>query len=208
MLIVGLTGSIAMGKSVVARLLRRRRVAVHDADATIHGLTGPGGAAVAAVAAAFPGSTRDGAVDRQELGRRVFGDPAALRRLEAILHPLARRAARDFVAAAARRRCAFVVLDIPLLYETGAARRLDAVLVVSAPAWLQRARALRRPGMTAAKLDAILARQVPDAVKRRRADRVLASSLGIAHTGRALASALRGLRGAARRPPRWRPGWT
>jgi dephospho-CoA kinase len=202
MLIVGLTGSIAMGKTVAARLLRRRRIPVHDADASIHALTGKGGAAVAAVAAAFPGCVRDGVVDRQELGRRVFGDPAALRRLEAILHPLARRAARDFVAAAARRRRPLVVLDIPLLYETGAERRLDAVVVVSAPAWLQRQRALRRPGMTPEKLDAILARQMPDRVKRRRADRVVPSSLGLAVTGRALAAALRGLRAR-----RWRPGW-
>jgi len=202
MLIVGLTGSIAMGKTVAARLLRRRRIPVHDADACIHALTGKGGAAVAAIAAAFPQSVRDGVVDRQALGRHVFGDPSALKRLEAILHPLARRAARDFVAAAARRRRPMVVLDIPLLYETGAERRLDAVIVVSAPAWLQRQRALRRPGMTPERFAAILKRQVPDRVKRRRADRFVPSSLGLAVTGRALAAALRGLRAH-----RWRPGW-
>jgi len=205
MLIVGLTGSIAMGKSVAAGLLRRRRLPVHDADAAVHDLIGRGGAAVARVAAEFPGCVRDGAVDRQELGRRVFADTAALRRLEAILHPMARAACVAFVAAAARRRCRVVVLDIPLLFETGAEKRVDAVLVVSAPGWLQRRRALGRPGMTAAKLDAILARQVPDREKRRRADRVVTSSLGVAATSRGLAAALRDI--AGRRARRWKPGW-
>lgn len=205
MLIVGLTGSIAMGKSVAAGLLRRRRVPVHDADAAVHALIGPGGPAVMRVAAAFPGCLRNGAIDRQELGRRVFGDAAALRRLEAILHPLARKASAVFVAAAARRRSPVVVLDVPLLFETGAERRVDAVIVVSAPGWLQRCRALRRPGMTDAKLDAILARQVPDRDKRRRADRVVTSALGVAVTRRALAAALRDI--AGRHARRWKPGW-
>jgi dephospho-CoA kinase len=118
---------------------------------------------------------------------------------------MARAACVAFVAAAARRRCRVVVLDIPLLFETGAERRVDAVLVVSAPGWLQRRRALGRPGMTAAKLDAILARQVPDRDKRRRADRVVTSSLGVAATSRGLAAALRDI--AGRRARRWKPGW-
>lgn len=205
MMIVGLTGSIAMGKSVAAGLLRRRRLPVHDADAAVHALIGPGGSAVARVAAEFPGCLRNGAIDRQELGRRVFGDDMALRRLEAILHPLARKASAAFVAAAARRRCRVVVLDVPLLFETGAERRVDAVIVVSAPDWLQRRRALRRTGMTDAKLDAILARQVPDRMKRRRADHVVTSALGVAVTRRALAAALRDVTG--RHARRWKPGW-
>ncbi len=206
MLILGLTGSIAMGKSVAARLLRRRRIPVHDADAAVHGLLARGGAAVPAVAAAFPGTVMDGAVDRRLLGARVFGDPPALRRLEAILHPLARRSAARFCAAAARRRAPVVVLDVPLLFETRAEARVDAVIVVSAPAWLQRARALRRSGMTRERLAAILALQLPDADKRRRADSVVSSAQGVAATGRGLARALERLarRGGRRR---WKPGW-
>jgi len=204
-LILGLTGSIAMGKSVAAGLLRRRRIAVHDADAAVHALLAQGGAAVPLVAATFPGCVKDGAVDRDALGARVFGDQPALRRLEAIVHPLARARAAAFVAAAARRRAKLVVLDIPLLYETGAETRLDAVLVVSAPAWLQRARALRRPGMTAKRLAAILAVQTPDAEKRRRADAVVSSAQGVARTRRDLARALGRL--ARRAPRRWKPGW-
>jgi dephospho-CoA kinase len=191
--VLGLTGGIAMGKSTAARLLRDLGVAVHNADAAVHALLAAGGAGVAAVDAAFPGVVRDGAVDRAALGARVFGDPAALGRLEAILHPLARRSAAAFLAAARRRRARVVALDIPLLFETGAGSRVDAVIVVSAPAWLQRARALRRPGMTPAKLAAILARQTPDAEKRRRADAVVASGLGVARARRDLARALRRL---------------
>lgn len=206
MLILGLTGSIAMGKSVAARLLRRRRVPVHDADAAVHALLARGGAAVAQVEAAFPGVVTEGAVDRKALGARVFGDPPALRRLEAILHPLARRSAARFCAAAARRRTPVVVLDVPLLYETRGETRVDAVIVVSAPAWLQRARALRRPGMTAERLAAILKLQRPDALKRRLADAVVTSAQGVAVTDRGLRRALAGLarRGGRRR---WKPGW-
>jgi dephospho-CoA kinase len=204
-LILGLTGSIAMGKSVAVGLLRRRRIAVHDADAAVHALLARGGAAVPLVEAAFPGCVKDGAVDRKALGARVFDDKPALRRLEAILHPLARRRAAAFVAAAARRRTKLVVLDIPLLYETGAHQRVDGVLVISAPAWLQRARALARPGMTPERLAAVLALQTPDAVKRRRADLVVTSAQGVARTRRDLDRALVRLR---RRAPRcWKPGW-
>jgi dephospho-CoA kinase len=205
MLILGLTGSIAMGKSAAARLLKRRGVPVHDADAAVHAALAPGGVAVGAVDTAFPGCRRNGGIDRQILGRMVFDDTSALRRLEAILHPLARRATIGFLAAAARRRCPIVVLDIPLLFEIGADRQVDAVLVISAPGWLQRSRALRRPGMTPAKLAAILARQMPDVEKRRRADHVVTSALGLAPTGRGLAASLRLL--ASQRPRRWKPGW-
>lgn len=205
MLILGLTGSIAMGKSVAAGLLRRGRIAVHDADGAVHALLARGGAAVPLVEAAFPGCVKDGAVDRKTLGALVFADQAALRRLEAILHPLARRRAAAFVATAARRRARLVVLDIPLLYETGAQARLDGVLVVSAPAWLQRARALRRPGMTPARLAAVLALQTPDAEKRRRADAVITSAQGVARTRSDLDKAL--VRLGRRAPRRWKPGW-
>ena len=157
MIILGLTGSIGMGKSTAARMLRRFGVPVHDADRVVHGLLAKGGAAVAAVEMVFgPEVIRDGAVDRPRLGARVFGDRAALGRLEAILHPLVRRAERRFLALAAARRAKVVVLDIPLLFETGGQRRMDATVVVTAPAFIQRLRVLARPGMSADKLDAIL----------------------------------------------------
>jgi dephospho-CoA kinase len=178
MKILGLTGSIGMGKSTAAAMLRRLGVPVHDADATVHRLLGPGGAAVAAIERAFPGVAEGGAVNRQELGRRVFGQPAELRRLEAILHPLVRRAETGFLKRQRRRHAALVVLDIPLLFETGGQRRCDRVAVVSCPAFLQAQRVLRRPGMTAAKLAAIRAQQLPDHEKRRRADFVLPTGTG------------------------------
>ena len=191
MRVLGLTGSIAMGKSTAARLLRRLRIPVYDADAAVHALLAIDGAGVAPVAAAFPGVETGGAVDRQKLGKRVFADPAALRRLEAILHPLAAKAGRRFVAAHARNRRRVVCLDVPLLLETASATRCDFVVVVSASAMLQRQRALGRPGMTEAKLAGILARQMPDAEKRRRADLVAPSGLGLLATLRALKKALR-----------------
>jgi dephospho-CoA kinase len=176
--ILGLTGSIGMGKSTASAALRRLGVPVFDADATVHRLLEPGGAAVAAVAAAFPDARRHGGIDRRRLGDQVFGDAAALRRLEAVIHPLVRQAQRRFLAAAARRRCALVALDIPLLLETGGEREVDLVVVVSAPAVVQRGRALRRPGMTAAKLARISARQLDEHEKRRRADVVIPTGLG------------------------------
>lgn len=182
MLVLGLTGSIGMGKSTVAGMLRRLGVPVHDADAAVHRLIGRGGGAVAAVDAAFPGVVVDGAVDRRRLGDRVFGRPEALRRLEAILHPLVRRDSEAFLRRQARRRRRLVVLDIPLLFETGAERRCDAVLVVSAPALVQATRVLRRPGMSRDKFAAVLAQQVPDAEKRRRADFVLPTGLSKGET--------------------------
>ena len=182
MRILGLTGSIGMGKSTAARQLRRLGVPVHDADATVHRLMRRGGAAVPAVARAFAGVVRDGAVDRAELGRLVFADPAALRRLEAILHPMVRAAEARFVAACRRRRRRLAVLDVPLLFETGGERRCDAVAVVTAPAFLQAQRVLARPGMNAARLAGIRGQQVADRVKRRRADFVVATGLGRRHS--------------------------
>lgn len=178
MKILGLTGSLAMGKSTAAQALRRMGIPVHDADRQVHRLLARGGDAVAAVERGFPGVTREGGIDRQALGRKVFADPVALRRLEAILHPLVRKAERRFLARCRRERRRLAVLDIPLLFETGGDRRCDAVLVVSAPRRVQLARALRRPGMTMAKLAGVEARQMPDVEKRRRADAVIPTGLG------------------------------
>ena len=191
MVILGLTGSIAMGKSVAATMLRRLRVPVHDADATVHHLLRSDRSAIAAVEAAFPGVTVHGAVDRRLLGNQVFGSTEALARLEAILHPRVRESTRRFLSFQARRRQTVVVLDIPLLFETGAERRCDAVMVVDAPEFLQTARALRRPSMTLERLNEIKKRQLPNADKRRRAEFVIPSGLGRAHTLRCLKRVLR-----------------
>lgn len=184
--ILGLTGSIGMGKTVAAGLFRRLGVPVHDADAAVHRLLGPGGAAVEAVGRAFPGVVSGGAVDRRELGRRVFADADALRRLEALLHPAVWRDQRAFLERAARRGCRLAVLDVPLLFETGADADCDAVAVVSAPRFVQEARVLARPGMTRARLAAVQAEQLPDAEKRRLADFVIPSGLGRRETLRAV----------------------
>jgi dephospho-CoA kinase len=191
--IVGLTGSVGMGKSTAAAMLRRMGVPVFDADAAVHRLLAPGGAAVGAVAAAFPGVAAVGGIDRRVLGARVFGDRAALARLEAILHPLVGRAEDDFLRRmrGARRRIA--VLDVPLLFETGGDRRCDAVIVVWAPALVQRARVLTRPGMTPARLAFIRAQQTSDRDKRRRADFLVPSGLGRALTWRRLSRVVHGV---------------
>ncbi len=191
MRVLGLTGCIGMGKSAAARALRRLGVPVHDADAAVHRLMGPGGGAVAAVGRAFPGIVADGAVDRAALGRRVFDNPAALARLEAILHPLVQRSEQRFLRGASARREPVAVLDIPLLFETSGERRCDAVIVVSAPRFVQEARVLRRKGMTAARLLAVRARQMPDAEKRRRADFVVRTGLDKRTTLRRLAAIVR-----------------
>jgi len=203
-IVLGLTGSIGMGKTAAAEAFRRLGVPVHDADRAVHDLLGPGGAAVAAVDAAFPGVVRDGAVDRAALGRRVFGDDAALARLEALLHPLVRKSERRFLRTAARHRRPLVVLDIPLLFETGAERRCDAVVVVSAPPFVQAQRVLRRPGMTRTRLQSILDRQVSDAEKRRRADFVVPTGIGHRFTLRAIKKIVRVARSwnTGRRPRR------
>jgi dephospho-CoA kinase len=195
MIVLGLTGSVGMGKSTAAAMLRRLGVPVHDADATVHRLLAPGGAAVAAVAKAFPDTRRkDGGIDRVALGRRVFADGKALQRLERILHPLVRRSQQRFLAAARGRREPLVVLDVPLLFEGGGDSRCDKVIVVSAPAPVQRARVMARPGMTEARFRAILAKQMPDREKRRRADYVVPSGLGRALTYRKLGQIVRELR--------------
>ena len=194
MILIGLTGSIGMGKSTAAAALRRLGLPVHDADAAVHRLLAPGGAAVGPVLAAFPDvADPAGGIDRQRLGARVFGDPAALKRLEAILHPQVRAAKRRFLAAEARRRRPMVVLDVPLLYETGGERECDAVLVVSAPAFLQRQRVLARPGMSEAKFRAILAKQMPDREKRRRAGHVVPTGIGRRFSLDRLRAALRAI---------------
>jgi len=176
MFILGLTGSIGMGKSTTARLFAEAGVPVHDADAAVHRLYE--GDAVAAIAAAFPGTTAGGMVDRAKLSR-VLDDPAAIKRLEEIVHPLVRESEKKFLVDAAAKAARVVVLDIPLLFETGGEARVDAVVVVSAPADVQRARALERPGMTAAKLDVIMAKQMADSDKRARAHFVVDSSRGV-----------------------------
>jgi dephospho-CoA kinase len=176
MFILGLTGSLGMGKSTTARFFAEEGVPVHDADAVVHRLYE--GEASAAIEAAFPGTTLGGKVDRTRLAARVLGDAAALARLEAIVHPLVQDAERRLIAEAKARGEKVAVLDIPLLFESGADRRVDAVVVVSAPPDVQSARVLERPGMTVEKLEAILARQMPDAEKRARADFVVDTSQG------------------------------
>ena len=176
MLLIGLTGSIAMGKSHVARLFLAAGVPVFDADQAVHALLAPGGAGVDPVLARFAGvADAAGGIDRAALGRLVLGAPAELRALEAILHPLVHRAERRFLEAAERRRCPVVVLDIPLLFETASADRVDLVVVVGCSAAIQAERALRRPGMTPEKLERIRGQQRPMAEKRRRADWFLPS---------------------------------
>jgi dephospho-CoA kinase len=176
MVVLGLTGSIGMGKSTTARFFAEAGVPVHDADAAVHRLYE--GAAVPAIEAAFPGTTENGKVDRDKLASRVLNDKAALKQLEAIVHPLVRAAEVTFLADAEANGATVAVLDIPLLFETGGDARVDAVVVVSAPADVQRARAFERAGMSESKLQAILAQQTPDAEKRQRADFVVDTSKG------------------------------
>lgn len=179
-LIIGLTGSIGMGKSTVAAMFEERGVPVFDADAEVHRLQGPGGALLPAIEAAFPGTTGPDGVDRPALGAQVFGDDAALARLEAIVHPAVAAARQAFLIEHAGQP--LVVFDIPLLFEKGGAAQVDRVVVVSAPAEVQRARVLARPGMTAEKFAQILARQVPDADKRARADHIVDTGTSLAAT--------------------------
>jgi dephospho-CoA kinase len=175
--VLGLTGSIGMGKSATAAMFARLGVPVHDADAAVHALYGPGGAAATAIGTAFPGVLdAAGSVDRTRLRAAVLDAPERMAALEAIVHPLVRAASTEFLARHAQ--APLVVLDIPLLYETGGEGRCDAVAVVSAPPEVQRARVLARPGMTEAAFAAILAKQMPDAEKRARADFVIDTSRG------------------------------
>jgi len=171
MIILGLTGSIGMGKSTVASMFEAEGVPVFDADATVHRLQGPEGALVAEIEAQFPGTTGAGGVNRGALAERVLGEPEALRRLEALVHPAVAREREAFLAQS--RDSPLVVLDIPLLFEAGGWNQVDRIAVVSAPEAVQRARVLARPGMSEEKLERILARQMPDAEKRSRADFVI-----------------------------------
>ena len=193
MKIVGLTGSVGMGKSTAATMLRRMGVPIYDADAAVHQMMRRGGIAVARVAVAFPGVEKNGAIDRSALGPRVFGNDVAMKKLESIIHPLVREDERRFLAAMRRRKTKLVVMDVPLLFESGRHRRYDSVMVVTAPEFVQRARVLKRPGMNPARLAAIKARQMPDAEKRRRADFIVPSGQGRAVTWRKLGQVLRGL---------------
>lgn len=205
MIVLGLTGGIAMGKSTAAGLFRAHGVPVFDADASVHRLLAPGGRAVAEVGRAFAGSVGpDGGVDRKAVGRAVFGDVAALARLEAILHPLVFADERAWLASQARAGRDVVVLDVPLLLETGGDKRVDAVVVVSAPSFLQAQRVLRRSGMTPDRLAAIRARQMPDREKRTRADFVLESGLDRGTTGRQIGLVLSQLDAS---PERWTGAW-
>jgi len=170
-IVLGLTGSIGMGKSTVAAMFRKLGVPVFDADAAVHALQGPDGHLVAQIEALFPGTTGMSGVDRQALGKAVLHDKAALARLERLIHPAVARLQRDFLRCHRAHR--LVVLDIPLLFEKGGWRRVDRIAVVSAPAWVQRRRVLARPGMTPGRLARIRALQVPDAEKRARADHVI-----------------------------------
>jgi dephospho-CoA kinase len=181
MKIIGLTGSIGMGKSATAQMFREEGVRVYDADAAVHAIYEKGGAAVEPVGAAFPGVVIDGAIDRERLSKAVLNDAEALKKLESIVHPLVGAAQLDFLMAAREAGADLVVLDIPLLFEKGGDKRVDIVVVVSAPADVQRARVLDRPGMTPEKFEAILAKQTPDAEKRARAHHVIDTGHGFEH---------------------------
>ncbi|PTM40424.1 dephospho-CoA kinase [Bosea sp. 124] len=198
--ILGLTGSIGMGKSTTSGLFRERGIPVHDADASVHALYR--GRAVGPVGEAFPGVVRDGVVDRQNLSAAVLGKPEALRRLEAIIHPLVRAEEEAFLLRCREAGAELAVLDVPLLFEAGGEGRCDAVLVVSAPPEVQRQRVLARPEMTEARLAAILARQMPDAEKRRRAHFIVDTARGVLAARRQVGSILSVLAG---RPGQARP---
>ncbi len=196
MIVVGLTGSIGMGKSTAAALLRDLGVPVHCSDEAVHELLATGGAGVAPVAERFPEAyhPRQKNIDRAVLGSLVFNDPAARQALEALLHPLVHASQDEFLRQNARAHAPLVCLDIPLLYETGAEARVDKVIVVTAPSFIQRQRVLKRPGMNAEKFRSILALQMSDAEKRRHADYVVQTGLGLAHTRRALARIVKDLK--------------
>ncbi|HEX3430146.1 MAG TPA: dephospho-CoA kinase [Rhizomicrobium sp.] len=197
-LLVGLTGSIGMGKSETARLFAKLGIPVHDADAAVHRLYEPRGAAVAAIAKAFPGCVAEGSVDRASLAARLREDPSAFAKLESIVHPLVAADQRSFIEEAAASGADIVVLDVPLLFETGKQRDMDAVVVVSAPNIVQRARVLARPGMSEESLDHILARQIPDVDKRARAHFVVESDKGLAHAFEQVKSIVASLRERAK----------
>src|SRR5215210_1629989 len=197
-LILGLTGSIGMGKSAAAAIFRRLGAPAHDADACVHALY-DGGAAVPLIAAAFPGTVTNGVVDRAALGRIVLDNPARMAELEAIVHPLVRTAEARFLADATLARAPVAVLDIPLLFETGGERRCDAVVVVTAEPAVQRARVLARPGMTADKFDTILAKQMPNVKKRGQAHFLVDTGRGVNAAETQVRDILRALAGRSGR---------
>jgi dephospho-CoA kinase len=198
MLVVGLTGGIGMGKSTVAAAFRRARLPVFDADAAVHRLQAPGGRALPAIAAAFPGTVRGGhgppVLDRTALRAAVIGQEPAMRRLEAIMHPLVRREERAFLARARRARAPAAIIDSPLLLETGGAARVNLVVVVSAPAAVQRRRVARRRQMSLAQIEALIARQMSDVTKRRHADFVIKTGLSRFHSLRSVRRLIAALR--------------
>jgi dephospho-CoA kinase len=199
MLLLGLTGSIGMGKSTTAAMFASAKVPVYDADAAVHELYQPGGPAAAPIEAAFPGVTAAGGVDRPKLSAALLADPQGFKRLEAIVHPLLAAHRLSFLQAAGSKGSPIAVLDIPLLFETGGEKALDAVAVVSCGPDEQRRRVLERPGMTEAKFEAILSRQTPDAEKRRRADFVIDTGGGLAAAEAQVRAILNALR-----DPSWR----
>jgi dephospho-CoA kinase len=200
MIIIGLTGSIGMGKSTTAAMFGDAGVPVYDADAEVRRLYSPGGAAVEPVEALFPGVVVDGAVDRARLAEQVLGDAAALARLNGVVWPLMGAAREAFFQAARASAAPIVLLDIPLLLETRGEKAVDVIVVVSAPEEMQRTRVLARPGMTSAKLEAILAAQMPDAEKRSRADFIIDTSLGLEPARAQVAEILAILRARANGP--------
>ena len=200
MILIGLTGSIGMGKSTTAAMFREAGVPVYDADAAVHDLYDEGGAAVGPVGEAFPGTVRGGRFDREALRQAVLGDPKALKRLNAIVHPLVGRDRARFFAKAEAEGADMVVLDIPLLFETGGHASVDAIVVASAPEEMQRERVLARPGMSPERLDAILAQQLADAEKRARAHFVVDTSRGLEPARRQVAEII-----AALRHPQFKP---
>ncbi|MFC3071273.1 dephospho-CoA kinase [Phenylobacterium soli] len=206
MILIGLTGSIGMGKSTTAAMFREAGVPVYDADAAVHALYAKGGAAVGPVGEAFPGVVKDGAVDREALRQKVLGHPEALKRLNAVVHPLVGQDRIGFFKAAEDAGADLVVLDIPLLFETGGDRNVDAVVVVSCPADVQRERVLAREGMSPERLAAILAQQTPDAEKRARADFVVDTGNGLESARGQVAEIIAAMRDPARRPAARRGG--
>jgi dephospho-CoA kinase len=204
LIVLGLTGSIGMGKSTTAAMFRELGVPVYDADAAVHASYAKGGACVEPVGAAFPGVVRDGAIDREALRHAVLGKPEALRRLNGIVHPIIGAIRGSFFEDAEAAGADLVVLDIPLLFEGGAERAMDAVAVVTAPPEMQRERVLQRPGMTPEHLDAILSHQMPDAEKRARADFVIDTSQGLEPVRRQVADIIAVMRDPARRPQKIR----
>jgi dephospho-CoA kinase len=201
MLIVGLTGSIGMGKSTTAAMFREAGAPVYDADAAVHAAYAKGGACVEPLRLAFPGVVKDGAVDREALRQAVLGDPAELKRLGSIVHPIIKGEQKAFFDAAKAAGADLVVMDVPLLFENGGDRLVDAVAVVTASPEVQRARVLEREGMTPERLAAILAQQTPDAEKRARADFVIDTGQGLEPVRRQVAEILAVMRDPARRPP-------